>query len=403
MRINLATLCFLFLPYFVALEENAVYEYDPNNFKNQIEEMDGNFIMFYAPWCRHCTDFHPIWHELAKLVHAKPSKFAIAQVDCTLHPRLCHENDITGYPTLLYFYKNTFTPVEYKGTRDLPSLTLFLSDVFTMKSEGIEILKESSEVNIYFGMAYLTDQNIEKFVSKGQHFLMFYAPWCKASQKLAPVWADLAGQYAHNEYIQIGKVNCMDYEMTCKNFDIKQYPRLLWIVHGRIMGVADVNELDDLKLYVEKMLLTENHDPEKFMKKKKALPVARISEETFETFFEKDLVFVNYFAPWCGYCMQLSPLWMKLGERFQNESRVLIADVDCARSKPICETEKISDLPTLILYKHKKIVSSENGGRPLESLIALVNEHLQSGDDTSPTKDVLSNEENKSKTTKDEL
>lgn len=64
------------------------------------------------------------------------------------------------------------------------------------------------------------------------------------------------------------------------------------------MGVADADNIEDLKAYVEKMLLTENHDPEKFMKKKKALPVARISEETFETFLEKEFVFINYFAPW---------------------------------------------------------------------------------------------------------
>lgn len=42
--------------------------------------------------------------------------------------------------------------------------------------------KEAREVKTYSGLAYLNDQNIEKFVSKGQHFIMFYAPWCKASQ-----------------------------------------------------------------------------------------------------------------------------------------------------------------------------------------------------------------------------
>lgn len=45
-----------------------------------------------------------------------------------------------------------------------------------------ENAKDTSEVNIYSGMANLNDQNIEKFVSKGQHFVMFYVPWCKASQ-----------------------------------------------------------------------------------------------------------------------------------------------------------------------------------------------------------------------------
>ncbi|CAH0723549.1 unnamed protein product, partial [Brenthis ino] len=392
----LSLFLFLFLSHYVAPEESTVYEYGPDSFKQQIENMDGNFIMFYAPWCSHCTKFYPIWSELGELVNTKESKFAIAQVDCTIHSKLCHENDITGYPTLLYFHKNSFSPVEYKGARDLPSLTLFLSEVFTMKSEGLED-EQSEEVKFYSGMAYLNDHNIEKFLSKGQHFVMFFAPWCKASQRLAPIWADLAVHYAHNEYIQIGRVNCMDSEMTCKNFDIKQYPYLLWVVNGRIMGVADADTLEELKEYIEKMLLAENHDPDKFMKKKKALPVARISEETFETFLEKDLVFVNYFAPWCAHCMQLNPLWIKLGERFLNESRVIIADIDCVRSKPICEMEKINGLPTLILYKNKKIVNVDHGGRPLESLITLVNEHLEETADLITTEENVTTEETPAK------
>ncbi|XP_037867776.1 thioredoxin domain-containing protein 5 homolog [Bombyx mori] len=370
-------------PYLVAPEQSSVYEYNPSNFKFQIEEMDGNFIMFYAPWCRHCTEFYPIWSELAELVNTKDSKFAIAQVDCTVHAKLCHENEITGYPTLFYFHKNTFTPVEYKGTRDLPSLTLFLSEAFSVKTEGKQS-KQPNEVKTYSGMSYLNDLNIEKFVSKGQHFIMFFVPWCRASQRMAPIWADLAVHYAHNNYIKIGKVNCMDNEITCENFEVKQYPYLLWIVNGKIMGASNGENLDDLKAFVEKMLLSENHDPEKFLRKKKALPVARISEETFETFLQNDLVFINYFAPWCAHCMQLSPLWIKLGEKFQNETRVLIADVDCVQSKPICETEKINGLPTLILYRHKKIVSVEHGGRPLDSLIGLITEHLQDSASTDP-------------------
>lgn len=70
------------------------------------------------------------------------------------------------------------------------------------------------------------------------------------------------------------------------------------------MGIAHEDTLEGLKSYVDKMLLTENHDPDKFMKKKKALPVARITEETYETFFDKDIVFINYFAPW--YVLNIS-------------------------------------------------------------------------------------------------
>ncbi|XP_026333543.1 thioredoxin domain-containing protein 5 [Hyposmocoma kahamanoa] len=392
-KTKFVALFLLIFPYFVTPEENYVYDYDSDNFKQKIEEMDGNFIMFYAPWCRHCTAFHPIWLELAELVNTQGSKFAIAQVDCTVHSKLCQENDITGYPTLLYFHKNSFVPVEYKGTRDLPSLTLFLNDVFTLSTEGHD--KESSEVKVYSGVAYLTDANIEKHLAFGQHFVMFYAPWCKASQKLAPIWAELAVQYAHNKYIHIGKVNCMENEWTCKNFDVKQYPYLVWIYHGRIVGISSGETLQELKQYVDTMLLTETYDPEKFLKKKKTLPVARILEETFDIFMETDLVFINYFAPWCAHCMQLSPLWIKLGEKFQNNTRVLIADVDCVKSKEVCEAEKITSFPTLVLYKDKKMVFIENGGRPLETLIALVNEHLE---DQAPAKEISREEK-----TKDEL
>lgn len=49
---------------------------------------------------------------------------------------------------------------------------------------------------------------------------------------------------------------------------------------------------------------------------------------------------------------------------------------------------QINGLPTLILYKNKKVVNVDHGARPLESLISLVNEHLED----STTK--LSPEEN---------
>lgn len=76
------------------------------------------------------------------------------------------------------------------------------------------------------------------------------------------------------------------------------------------MGASNGENLDDLKAFVEKMLLSENHDPEKFLRKKKALPVARISEETFETFLQNDLVFINYFAPWLVSALKMKLLFL---------------------------------------------------------------------------------------------
>lgn len=40
----------VFVPSFVAPEDGTVYDYDAETFDQQIKDMDGNFIMFYAPW-----------------------------------------------------------------------------------------------------------------------------------------------------------------------------------------------------------------------------------------------------------------------------------------------------------------------------------------------------------------
>jgi hypothetical protein len=50
MSLKWSAVILFILPYFVAPEDSFVYEYGPNNFMERIEELDGNFIMFYAPW-----------------------------------------------------------------------------------------------------------------------------------------------------------------------------------------------------------------------------------------------------------------------------------------------------------------------------------------------------------------
>ncbi|VVC89112.1 unnamed protein product [Leptidea sinapis] len=204
----------LFLSYLIlklpeTLAEGFVFNYNAEKFKEQIKEMDGNFIMFYAPWSRHYVEFEPRWKDLAKFMNVNESKLAIAQIDCTVNMKLCHECDITGYPTLVYYRKNSFTPTVYNGTRDLPSLTMFLSEIISIKDTNPENSDDTANVLTYAGMAYLNDKNFEK--------------------SIATEWSELGIFYARNDDIQIGQVNCLLSAATCKKLGIKDYPKLLWI------------------------------------------------------------------------------------------------------------------------------------------------------------------------------
>jgi thiol-disulfide isomerase/thioredoxin len=38
-------------------------------------------------------------------------------------------------------------------------------------------------------------------------------------------------------------------------------------------------------------------------------------------------VFVEYYAPWCGWCKKIAPEWEKLGKLFEGDKDVIIAKV----------------------------------------------------------------------------
>ncbi|ODM96088.1 Protein disulfide-isomerase [Orchesella cincta] len=81
---------------------------------------------------------------------------------------------------------------------------------------------------------------------------------------------------------------------------------------------------------------------------------------------EKD-VLVEFYAPWCGHCKQLAPIFDKLGEKFKDHPTIVIAKMDATVNE--LEHTKINSFPTLKLYKKgdNKIVEY-NGERTLEGL-----------------------------------
>merc|ERR1712111_176222 len=76
-------------------------------------------------------------------------------------------------------------------------------------------------------------------------------------------------------------------------------------------------------------------------------------------------VLVEFYAPWCGHCKQLMPIWDKLGEKFADNEEIVVAKMDSTANE--LEDIKIQGFPTIKLFrKGDNKVIDYNGERTLE-------------------------------------
>ncbi|MBZ3879606.1 Protein disulfide-isomerase A2 [Sciurus carolinensis] len=88
------------------------------------DETKNVFVKFYAPWCSHCREMAPAWEALAEK-YRDHKDIIIAELDATANELEAFA--VPGFPTLKFFPAGRDRKImEYKGSRDLESLSKFL-------------------------------------------------------------------------------------------------------------------------------------------------------------------------------------------------------------------------------------------------------------------------------------
>ncbi|ESO94095.1 hypothetical protein LOTGIDRAFT_145171 [Lottia gigantea] len=212
-------------------------------------------------------------------------------------------------------------------------------------------------------------------VSSSKLFVMFYAPWCGHCKRLGPTWNELATVYnkLENSPVTIAMVDCTDETPLCAEHEITGYPTLKYFHNPTdFVRYKSGRDIQSLKSFVEEQQQADQEKPEVPEPQKGLL----VLDEKFDETIKLGNYFVKFYAPWCGHCKRLAPVWDDLARSFEFVEDVTIAKIDCTQHGSVCSSNAIRGYPTLIFFSNGKEVEKYSGGRDHENLKNFVDKML---------------------------
>ena len=181
----------------------------------------------------------------------------------------------------------------------------------------------------------------------------------------------------------IAKLDADAHKEMATKFEVKGFPTLKWFPKGSSTPTDYEGERS------AEAIVDFVNAQTGLSKKLKVTPsaVAALTPETFDAVVAGSpdaFKLLEFYAPWCGHCKQLAPVYEKLAAAFEGEPRVVIAKIDADKHRSLGERFGVEGFPTIKYVlpgalaggvKPEAGAVTYDGPRDLEGLVAFVNSH----------------------------
>ncbi|KAK1170253.1 protein disulfide-isomerase A6-like [Acipenser oxyrinchus oxyrinchus] len=225
--------------------------------------------------------------------------------------------------------------------------------------------------------------NREVLQSDSLWLVEFYAPWCGHCQSLTPHWKKAAT--ALKGVVKIGAVDADQHKSLGGQYGIRGFPTIKIFgsnknkaedYQGARSSQAIVDSaLNSLRSMVKERLEGKTSGSDQGRQSGGGRKdVVDLTDDDFDkkVLNSDDIWLVEFYAPWCGHCKNLEPVWAAAASEVkeQTKGKVKLGAVDATVHQMIASRYGIQGFPTIKVFRKGEQPEDYEGGRSKADIVA---------------------------------